>query len=188
MRTQLFLTAGGLAAALLAGPAAPLAAATGHGSGSGDRVDTGLRPLVSYHAEYVPAGATARVRAHYRPGGKTLVKLRVRGLIPNRAYGAHAHQKACHPTDGAAAGGHFQYVQDPVQPSTDPAYANPDNEIWLDFTTDARGEATARALVDWQFPADRRAHSVIVHDHRTRTGPGEAGVAGPRHGCLTVPF
>jgi Cu-Zn family superoxide dismutase len=116
--------------------------------------------------------------------------LRVHGLRPNREYGAHAHKLPCGTADPLAAGPHFQYVPDPVQPSTDPAYANPDNEIWLDFTTDAEGDASARAVVEWQFPnaAGERAQSVIVHDHHTATPPGTAGTAGPRYGCLSVPF
>ncbi|QES50411.1 superoxide dismutase [Streptomyces venezuelae] len=187
------LTSGGLAAALLAGPAAPLAVGSAAGSAAGggsDRVDTGRQPLVSYHATFVPPGAaTARVRAQYGADGGTVVRLRVWGLAPNRAYGAHAHKSSCGATDPTAAGGHFQHEQDPVQPSTDPAYANAHNEIWLDFTTDEHGNATARAVVDWRFPDDRRAGSVIIHDHHTKTGPtGQAGTAGARHGCLTVPF
>ncbi|MER5933200.1 superoxide dismutase family protein [Streptomyces sp. NPDC002054] len=190
-RTRRILATGGLTAALLAGPAAPLAMGSTTGSttdGRSGRVDTGRQPLLSYHATFVPPDGAARVRAHGKDG-RTVVKLRVWGLVPNRAYGAHAHKAACGATDPTAAGGHFQHAQDPVQPSTDPAYANAANEIWLDFTTDAHGNATARAVVDWRFPDDRRPGSVIIHDHHTMTGPtGKAGTAGARHGCLTVPF
>ncbi|MEV8531254.1 superoxide dismutase family protein [Streptomyces sp. NPDC051211] len=193
MRPRSMLTACGLVTVLLTGPATPLATASAAATGTdGHRVDTGRQALISYNAAFVPPDSTARVRAHYGKdgeAGKTVVKLRVWGLAPNREYGAHAHKSACGATDPAAAGGHFQHVQDPVQPSTDPAYANADNEIWLDFTTDAQGNATARTVVDWNFPADRRARSVIVHEHHTSTGPaGKAGTAGARYGCLTVPF
>ncbi len=41
--------------------------------------------------------------------------------------------------------------------ATDPAFANPDNEIWLDLSTDGDGNGSAQAVVDWQFGADRRA-------------------------------
>ena len=71
---------------------------------------------------------------------------------------------------------------------TDPAFANPANEIWLDLTTDAAGNGRAKAVVDWQFPSGRRPGSVIIHERHTSTGAGTAGVAGQRVACLTVPF
>jgi len=186
-RTRTVWTAGiaVLSFAGLAALATPSAAAAQRG-------DTGQQPLISYNSTFVPAGSTARVQWVYSDtaGGKTIVVLQVRGLSPNREYGAHAHKFACGATDPLAAGGHFQYVPDPVQPSTNPAYANPANEIWLDFTTDAEGNGAAHSVVDWQFPnaAGNRAHSVIIHDHHTATGDGSAGTAGPRYGCLTVGF
>lgn len=180
------IAAAGLAAGLTAFTLASLAGSPA--AVAATHVDTGRQPLISYNATFVPAGATARVRAISTASGKTVVTLQVRGLQPNREYGSHAHQFACGPS-GAIASGHYQYTVDPVQPSTDDAYANPNNEIWLDFTTDGEGNGSAQTVVDWQFPADRRAQSVIIHDHHTPTGPdGSAGVAGPRYGCLTVPF
>jgi Cu-Zn family superoxide dismutase len=149
-------------------------------------VDTERQPLSSYNTIIVPAGATARVRAVYTASDRTVVTLNVWGLAPNREYGAHAHKYSCSTTDPTAAGGHFQYVEGGA---SDPAYANPDNEIWLDFTTDGDGNGAAQTVVEWQFPAERRAQSVIIHDHHTATGPdGSAGTAGPRYGCLTVLF
>jgi Cu-Zn family superoxide dismutase len=74
-----------------------------------------------------------------------------------------------------------------VSPSTDPAYANPDNEIWLDFTTTKNGSGLAVAQVDWRF-TDRHAGSVVVHAEHTHTDPGHAGTAGARLACITVPF
>ena len=177
-----------LAAGVAAG-LTTLALASSPAAAAASLVDTGKVPIISYSTTYVPAGATARVRSMSTASGKTIVTLIVKGLVPDREYGSHAHKFACSATDPRAAGGHFQYVVDPVQPSTDDAYANPANEIWLDFTTDSDGNASAQAVVDWQFPADRRAQSVIIHDHHTPTGPdGVAGVAGPRYGCLTVRF
>ncbi len=140
----------------------------------------------AYDTSLIPEGATVRLRAVYTASGSTVVTLHVKGLVPNREYGAHAHVNECGPT-GAAAGAHFQHVVDPVTPSTNPAYANPDNEIWLDFTTDDEGSAAAQTVVRWQFD-ERRAHSVVIHYEHTRTGPTDSGVAGPRLGCLTVPF
>ncbi len=144
-------------------------------------------PLISYDANRVPFGATATVTAVSTGSGRTIVTLHVFGLLPDTDYGAHAHANPCG-TTGAAAGPHFQYVQDPVTPSTNPAYANPANEIWLDLTTNAAGQGRARAVVDWQFPTSRSAGSVILHVEHTHTGPNDSGVAGTRLGCLTVPF
>ncbi|MEP6665974.1 MAG: superoxide dismutase [Nocardioidaceae bacterium] len=179
------LTAAGVAtAALLACLASSPAAA------SAARVDTGRQSLISYNTAFVPAGSSARVRGIYTGSGGTVVTLHVWGLVPNREYGAHAHRFVCGATDPLAAGGHFQYNPDPVQPSVNPEFANPDNEIWLDFTTDGTGSGSAQTVVDWQFPntAGQRAHSVVIHDHHTATGSGVAGTAGPRYGCLTVAF
>ena len=82
--------------------------------------------------------------------------------------------------------GHFQKE---VGGATDPAYANPTNEIWLDFTTDEFGNAVAQTVVPWQFDTDRRAQSVVVHQRHTHTGDhGPAGTAGARLACLTAAF
>jgi Cu-Zn family superoxide dismutase len=143
-------------------------------------------PLVSYSTD-IPAGANARVQAVYDASGKSVVTLHVWGLEPDTEYGAHAHRDECGST-GSAAGPHFQHVVDPVTPSTDPAYANPGNEIWLDLVTDESGEGVAQTQVDWQFAPDRRAHSVIIHAEHTHTGSTDSGTAGARLACLTVGF
>ncbi|MEU4742437.1 superoxide dismutase [Actinosynnema sp. NPDC023658] len=137
--------------------------------------------LTSYDAR-VPAGARAEVVAGPLGGG-TVVMLRTSGLLPNRDYGAHAHVNPCGPAPGDA-GPHYQHVQGGA---TDPAFANPRNEIWLDFTTDANGRGEAVARVGWQFD-ERRPGSVVLHEEHTHTEPGHAGTAGARLGCLTVPF
>ena len=184
MRTRTATTLIAAIAALATLPAAPADATAQHG-------DTGQQQLRSYNATYVPPGSTARVHWTYTAAaaGKSVVVLQVHGLVPNREYGAHAHTFACGVT-GAAAGGHFQYRPDPVTPSVNPTFANPDNEIWLDFTTDSEGSGSAQTVVDWQFPnaSGARAHSVVLHDHHTATATGVAGTAGPRYGCLTVNF
>lgn len=142
--------------------------------------------LITYNAA-VPAGATARVQSVETGSGRTITTLTVTGLRPNTTYGSHAHVNACGAT-GSAAGPHFQHVVDPVTPSVDPVYANPANEIWLDFTTDAAGEGHAKSKVDWQYAPDRRPRSVIIHATATNTGQNNSGTAGPRLACLTVPF
>jgi Cu-Zn family superoxide dismutase len=108
-----------------------------------------------------------RVGVTFPENGSTVVTLPVKGALPLRGYGAHAHVAACGAV-GAAAGGHFQFLPAPVGvPSTDPAYANPSNE-------------------------ERRPMSVVIHASHTSTEPskagtaGTAGTAGPRLGCLTV--
>jgi superoxide dismutase, Cu-Zn family len=141
---------------------------------------------VTYDEDLVPVGARGTVTS-VEGGGSTTVTLEVAGLQPDRRYGAHAHTMACG-AEGKAAGPHFQLNQDPVQPSVDPAFANPQNEVWLDLTTDADGTGVASATVPWQFPADRRAESVIIHAMPTATEPGKAGTAGDRAACISVNF
>jgi Cu-Zn family superoxide dismutase len=140
----------------------------------------------TYDTSLVPAGATATVTSS-ESNGSTTVTLNVTGLQPNRAYGAHAHVNPCG-ADGAAAGPHYQFQKDPVTPSVDPAFVNPQNEIWLDFATDGSGTGTATTTVLWTFPADRRAEAVVIHEKPTSTEPGKAGTAGTRPACLTVGF
>lgn len=149
-----------------------------------ERVRTGGE-LVRYSAS-VPEGARARVDAVYTSAGDSIITLHVWGMAPNTPYGAHAHVSPCGTTDGAAAGPHFQNVPDPVAPSTDPAYANPANEIWLDLTTDDEGNGVAQTKVPWQFAPGRRAQSVIIHVEHTHTGSTDSGVAGARLACLSV--
>jgi Cu-Zn family superoxide dismutase len=139
---------------------------------------------VTYRPDLVPAGARAHVFSLSAAHAGTTTSLVVTGLLPGHSYGAHAHALPCGAT-GDAAGPHFQHVPDPVKPSVDPAYANPRNEIWLDFTTDRIGTGFALSTVDWTFTA-RRARSVVVHETHTHTDPGHAGTAGARLACLDV--
>ena len=139
----------------------------------------------TYDQTAAPAGAELTV-ASTATDGDTRVELTVDGLAPSRAYGVHAHVNPCGET-GDAAGPHFQNVQDPVSPSVDPAYANPRNEIWLDLRTDADGAGSATTKVPFDF-AGRAPASVVLHEMPTATAAGEAGTAGGRLACLTVPF
>jgi Cu-Zn family superoxide dismutase len=112
----------------------------------------------------------------------------VRGLQPDRVYGAHVHTNPCgaSPDD---AGPHYQREVDPAGPGVDPHYANAENEIWLDFTTDATGAGSAETTVAWELPDDRRLPgSVVIHSTGTNTGPGVAGTAGARVACITIKF
>lgn len=143
-------------------------------------------PAVTYDEEQVPAGAGVVVSQVETPDGGTTVVLAAHGLQPDREYGAHVHVNGCGPT-GDAAGPHFQNEPDPVTPSTDPEYANPENEVWLDFTTDGIGSGHAVSSVGWQF-GDRPAGSVVIHEEHTSHEPGEAGAAGTRLACVNVDF
>ncbi len=143
---------------------------------------------ITYDPAIVPAGATATVVVKLVGDGLE-ISLSVTGLLPNRTYGSHLHSKAC----GAkpdAAGPHFQHQPDPAAsaspPSVDPSYANPHNEVWLDFTTDGTGKASSTTNQPWSAPIGT-SRSVVIHAAGTKTGPKEAGSAGPRVACLTVP-
>jgi superoxide dismutase, Cu-Zn family len=136
---------------------------------------------VTYTPSLVPFNAKATSLSVTGPHG-TATTLIVYGFLPNREYGAHVHTNPCgpNPTD---AGPHYQNVVDPVQPSTDPTYTNPHNEIWLDLHTDPHGNALALSTVPWPF-TDRHPHSILLHDHHTHPD----GTAGPRLACLNVTF
>ena len=146
----------------------------------------GAGPAITYDETLVPAGARGAVQA--RSGeGTTTVMLAVRGVERQRVYGAHVHMQPCGEQPDAA-GPHFQYAVDPVQPSVDPTFANPQNEIWLDLTTDETGAGSAESTVAWTFPDDRRPKSVVLHTAQTSSEPGEAGAAGDRVACISVDF
>jgi Cu-Zn family superoxide dismutase len=141
---------------------------------------------MTYDEQLVPSGARVEVRS--RSGeGSTTVRVAVQGLAPGRAYGAHVHARHCGPRP-EDSGPHFQFAVDPVQPSVDPRFANPQNEIWLDLTTDGAGAASTESTVAWEFPDDRRAGSVVIHAMPTSTGPRDAGTAGARAACVSVNF
>jgi superoxide dismutase, Cu-Zn family len=131
--------------------------------------------VIAYDTTLVPPGATARVTAE---SGAVLATstVTVTGMLPGRTYGVHLHVNPCglKPED---AGPHYQHTH---------AHASAQNEVWLDFTTDARGEATATATQDWAFVAGRLPRSLVIHAEPTRTAGAEAGVAGPRVACVTL--
>jgi Cu-Zn family superoxide dismutase len=143
---------------------------------------------VTYNPKVVPPGATAQVSVARTAGGTT-VRLTATGFVPRRAYGAHLHTRPCTATP-EDAGPHYQHSPDPKggssPPPADPAYANPRNEVWLDFTADSRGAATATAQQNWTFDEVEPPRSLIVHAEHTRTAAGKAGTAGPRVACLTL--
>lgn len=143
----------------------------------------------TYDEVAVPVGSTVTVEPA-EEGGRTTVTLEASGLAPSRDFGVHVHTQPCGPQP-SDAGPHYQNDVDPAatpqSPSTDPAFANPGNEVWLDITTDGNGNAQASTTVDWEF-RDGEANSVVLHAERTKTGPGEAGMAGARLACIDEDF
>jgi len=177
-------------------PSATAAPGTTAGGGQETEVEATLAPPdrattgFTYNPALAPEGATVEVEADAR-SGSTEIRLDVDGLLPDRGYAAHAHVNPCGPT-GDAAGPHFQNNPDPAaapgKPSTDPAYANPQNEIWLDLRTDGDGDGESQVTVPFTF-TDRAPASVVIHEaEATATAPGQAGSAGARLACVTVPF
>lgn len=169
------ICAGALAAAVLASGAVDGAGDyTMRAEGRFAAPARGTAPAaVTYDRKLVPVGSRIEVRQRIAKNGATTVELRVAGMKPGHAYGVHVHRRRCG-ADPAAAGGHYQH-----RPSTDPAAANPANEVWLDFTADARGAGRASARHSWGFRRGE-ASSVVLHS--------EPGNAGARTACFTVPF
>jgi Cu-Zn family superoxide dismutase len=144
---------------------------------------------VTYNRDLAPIGAAMTVAIIPSSDGFTRVELAVSGLLPNRGYAVHAHTNACGAI-GDAAGPHFQNRVDPAAtpqaPSSNPEYANPSNEIWLDVRTDATGAGTSDTTVPFVL-TDRTPGSIVVHEAmQTATDPGHAGKAGARLACLTL--
>lgn len=134
---------------------------------------------ISYNPELAPIGAAMTATVIPTSEG-SLAELTVFGLLPSRSYVAYAYTKACGVT-ADAAGRRFQNHLDPAASaqarSTNPEYANPGNEIWLDVRTDAAGAGNSRATVPFAL-SDRTPGSFVVHD-----AEGKAGV---RVACLTL--
>ncbi|MCE7000964.1 superoxide dismutase [Saccharothrix sp. S26] len=144
----------------------------------------------TYDQAAAPPGAELELEVIERDG-ETTVRLSADLLVPDRGYAAHAHTDPCG-KKGTDAGPHYQHEVDPAatpeRPSVDPAYANPRNEIWLELTTDGRGNGTAETTVPFVF-GDRTPASIVLHEHpKTETAQGRAGSAGGRIACFTAPF
>ncbi|MFJ8624067.1 superoxide dismutase family protein [Kitasatospora sp. NPDC093550] len=127
---------------------------------------------ISYADDLVPYGSHVRVVTDRSVPGRTVLTLTVSGLAADHEFPAHLHTRSCG-ADPASSGPHYQAVVDPVQPSTDPAYANERNELRLVLRTDEHGGGTATAAVDWQ-PRPGEARSLVLHAG-TPAGPHAAG-------------
>ena len=141
---------------------------------------------ITYDTAQVPIGSSIKVNSQ-AADGKTRVTIEVQGLQPNRPYGAHVHVNRCG-QEPEEAGPHYQEKPDPVKPSVDPAFANPQNEVWLDFHTDAQGKGQATAEGNWSLTSRADAQSVVLHAHHTSSDPGHAGEAGDRLACINADF
>jgi len=151
---------------------------------------------ITYDRAFVPAASAISVTQR-RVGRGTDVGVALHRMRPGHTFGVDVHTKPC--ADGRGdSGPRYQHRVDPVQPSADPAYANPRNEVRLDMRTDRRGAARRSVHRDWRFRKGA-ARSVVLHEHATGTGAGtEAGTgtgagngadrAGDRVACFTVPF
>ncbi|MGA5823594.1 superoxide dismutase family protein [Kitasatospora sp. NPDC094028] len=135
---------------------------------------------ISYAQDLVPYGSHARVVTDRSTPGRTVLTLTATGLAPGHEFPVHLHTGTCG-ADPAASGPHYQDAVDPVQPSTDPAYANARNELRMVLRTDAHGDGTASAAVAWQ-PRPGGARSLVLHAG-TPAGPHAAG---DRVGCVKL--
>lgn len=164
------------AAALVVGIAvAAISAPVSAGNGGG-KVTRANGPSFTYGAPNPFAGADVRVHGVQTGSGRTIVTLKVQGLDPKLAgttFGAHVHVARCG-SEPSAAGGHFMHGT--------ATGSLEDREIWLDFTVNRGGNATARAERPWVF--DSSAKSVVIHAEPTNA----AGGAGSRLACTTAEF
>ncbi|RNL84395.1 superoxide dismutase family protein [Halostreptopolyspora alba] len=142
---------------------------------------------ITYDEQAVPPRATVEVSITGDEGG-SVYSLAVTGLETDREFGSHLHTQPCG-EDPGDSGPHYQDEVDPEadsdNPSTNPEYANPENEVWLDFTTDENGEAEQETRVDWT-PREDEANSIVIHDEHTSEQEGTAGAAGDRLACVNV--
>jgi Cu-Zn family superoxide dismutase len=123
----------------------------------------------------IGASARAHVVVNGGRGGQALVTFHVDGLPAGRSFAAHLHRDSC----ATAFGGPHYQAPDPAHPVA--ANADPDHEVWLDFTANDEGRAQTLAIVPFEVLSGARA--VVIHqgDH---TPPG--GVAGQRLACLDI--
>lgn len=95
--------------------------------------------------------------------GWTVTGMTVANLPPNRTFGAHAHALTC---DNNQGGGHYENVAGSIDPTN--------SEIWLDFTTDARGHGEVHVLSPFAVRPGG-VQSIVVHTNPTDPATGKAG-------------
>jgi Cu-Zn family superoxide dismutase len=178
---------------------AAVTAMTLHGDGTlaQPTPETAARPntgtlAFTYNPQLAPPGA--HISVLMAPHNEsTTAEMTVSGLLPNRGYAAHANVNACSPNP-AAEGPTYQNRIDPAvntkaigqQRSTNPEYANPQNEVWLDVRTDGSGSGTSRVTLPFVF-TDRGPGAVVLYDgEQTNTAPGQVGQAGNPIACVSL--
>ena len=143
---------------------------------------------ITYDPDLAPIGAAMTATIVPTSEGSR-AQLTVLGLLPDRGYAVYAYDKACGAT-ADAAGERFQDQPDPEAtssaPSTDPRYANPENEIWLDVRTDDAGVGTAATTIPFVL-TNHVPGSLVVHAAmHTPRDPTQAGNIGAPIACLTL--
>jgi hypothetical protein len=106
-------------------------------------------PLPDAPEAYAIVGGEAELE---RTAGGTTVSVSLNGLEPKTAYIAHLHSGGCEQAD--PGGPHFQFEKGGSE--------EPPNEIHLQFTSDAAGEAEAEATSKRKVPVGE-AGSVVLH-------------------------
>jgi hypothetical protein len=159
--------------------------ACGEEDGAANVIATSSGPWTVYPDPFMDGranplvGITGTAQARALTATQTEVTLDVTGLPAGMTLGSHVHKLAC---DDNKAGGHYQHMEATTMP-TDPAFANPMNEVWLDLVADTAGKARTVARVDWR-PRAGQAKAIMVHAMPTGTG----GVAGAKLACLPLVF
>ena len=112
---------------------------------------------ITYDPAVVPAGSTAQARGQRGPGDHDGTTERDRAGSAPGVRRAPAHQ-ALHRRAGRGRPA-LPAPEGPgaaaSPPSVDPAYANPANEVWLDFTADTTGAVAVTSKVAWMFDGRR---------------------------------
>ncbi|MFB7667956.1 superoxide dismutase family protein [Kitasatospora sp. NPDC056138] len=136
---------------------------------------------ISHAPDLVPYGAHVHVTVVRAPD-RTTVRVELSGVAASHEFPAHVHTGRCG-ADPALSGPHYQHLVDPVQPSTDLAYANDRNELRMTVRTDRSGNGSASATVGWA-PRAGEAKSIVLHAG-TPAGPHAAS---DRAACVNVGF
>ncbi len=123
-----------------------LATAAGAQVTSGDVMLTDEGAL--RYGEGMVSGHASMVRV---PSGKTVVDIQVKGLMAGATYPTHVHNQPC----STGGGGHYQHE---VGGAVDAV-----NEIWLTFTPNEAGNASADAKHAHYARPD--AQSIVIHDY-----------------------
>jgi hypothetical protein len=122
------------------------------------------------------------VDAEYDTTGRSTLTLHLSGLEPGETYAAYAYRQPCDATKDLR----FQQFPDRKQPSSNPLFANPFNEIWFVGKADQHGQATSRVRRSSQFAPTWSPRSVVLEGDPIIRGTSK--LPGPRLACLTVAF